>query len=118
DAIAIAQISPDGVIAKNASAAWNGKTFLIAWQEGTTIRAARLAPSLNLIDTTPITIGSGASPRVASSGDEFLVAWENGGNINARHLTATGALDAPLTLGPGTAPAVTRDSSRYFLDRE
>jgi hypothetical protein len=110
--VAIAQVSPDGVIAKNPSVAWNGKTFLIAWEEGAAIRAARVTSTLDVIDTAPIAIASnGSRPSVAAAGDEFLVAYESNQHVFARRVNANDTID----LGAGKSPAASRDGSRFFV---
>jgi hypothetical protein len=114
--IGFTQVSPDGVIATNASIAWNGKTFLIAWSDATGIRAARITPTMDLIDSAPISIANVPSrPSVASNGTDFLVAWQSGDRIVARRITAGATLDTPIDLGGGAHPIASRDGARFFV---
>jgi len=115
--IAIAQVSPDGARAGRVSASWNGQNFLVAWEDANSgsIQAARLTPSLNVIDTAPLNLGAALHPSVASAEGEFLIAYSTNGHVFARHLSPGGALDAPQLLGDGDAPAASRDSSRYLV---
>jgi hypothetical protein len=115
-AVGFAQVSPNGVVASDASIAWNGKTFLIAWSDAIGIRAARLTPTMNLIDTAPITIANVVSrPSVASAGDDFLVTWQSSDRILARRVTSAAALDDPIDLGAGSHPAASHDGLRFFV---
>jgi len=117
--VGFVQVSPADIYASNASVAWNGKTFLIAWTDITGIRAARITPTMDLIDTAPISIVNEFSlsrPSVASNGTDFLVAWQSGGDhIVSRRITGDAALDAPLILGSGARPIASHDGARFFV---
>jgi len=114
--IGFTQVSPDGVIATNASIAWNGKTFLIAWSDATGIRAARVTPTMDLIDTAPIVITNvPGRPSVASNGSDFLVAWETNGHVFSRPVSAGGTADVVTFFGAGAHPVASHDGTRFFV---
>lgn len=75
--------SPD---AENPAVAFDGKNFLVVWQEpgpdgSLDIRGARVSASGRLLDVNSLAILTAEraqrEPAVASSGDGFLVVWED-----------------------------------------
>ena len=61
--------------------AFDGSNFLVAWNGGVGISAARVSPAGTKLDTTPIVICDAVDvqmePAVGSNGDGFLVAWRD-----------------------------------------
>lgn len=61
--------------------AWSGDVYLITWQHGDgvlsggTILGRRVSADGVLLDPTPITVGTGAVPKVAGMNGDFLVAF-------------------------------------------
>jgi hypothetical protein len=64
--------------ASEVAAAYGNGTFLVAWADGVTIRAVRVADSGAIIDALPISVapeGFFVAPRVVWTGSTFFVAW-------------------------------------------
>jgi hypothetical protein len=121
------------------SAAWNGSQWLVAWEDyvpstapiafdpppsDILIRAARLSPSLTVLDPQPTLVSNTRSdigPLVASDGDSFLVAWSRlnyveGDSVFAQRISSTGSLLAPpngVRLNAGRAKSVAWDGLQF-----
>jgi len=114
------------------SAAWNGREWLVAWEdripipiviEGTYtqtfIKAARLSPSLTLLDPRPISLTDSTSdvtPIVASDGNDFLVVWTRPPDARAQRISADGSLLGNangVRIGSGYATSVVWDGLQY-----
>ena len=126
------------------SAAWNGQEWLVAWEDlipSTTIfidpgqaydiviKAARLSPSLMLLDSRPIAVSDtrqDSRPIVASNGDGFLVVWLRYQNsppyylgpsfVVAQRISSDGSLLAQasgIRLANGVAKSVAWDGQEY-----
>ncbi|HUR80005.1 MAG TPA: hypothetical protein VM733_04525 [Thermoanaerobaculia bacterium] len=119
----------------NPALSWNGSALLVAWTEDLYLNfdppstipqrvfAARVTPSLNVIDTAPLLVGdepkiAAGTPVIASNGNDWLVAWDGGGaGVRARRVSSNGTLegnDATL-LTRGFAPSLAFDGVRYAL---
>jgi hypothetical protein len=89
--------------------AFNGQNFLVAWRDGSAVRALRVNPSGALLDPSPILVDAAADTfSLAANGATWLIVTENyqggaGGLIGYR-IGANGALlDAGgVTLVPET----------------
>jgi len=111
------------------AASFNGTTFLVAWRRGSSFGAGsvagvRIATDGQILDSTPIGIGTAAADRtdvsVASVGTTWLVAWQGASGIVAARVSGSGAvLDATaVALGNSTstgAPAVAGDGTRFHV---
>lgn len=114
------------------SAAWNGREWLVAWEDRITIpsafegvyiqtfiKAARLSPSLTLLDPRPISLTdstSDATPIVASDGNDFLVVWTLPPGAMAQRISADGSLLGNangVRIGNGYATSVVWDGAQY-----
>jgi hypothetical protein len=116
--------------------AWSGSQYLLAWYEVTNatgldypvyrgnVRAARLSPSLTVLDTAPLTVDvafdeENSLPVVASDGRDFMIAWTHDDQFNpslrARSVSAGGALGDVVALGPGTTNSMIWDGHRFAL---
>lgn len=79
--VAPVEVAPYSAAITNCSVAWNGSTYLVAWDELSassavfgTIKARRFGPGLAPLDAAPITVMPGLRPQVAAIGDVFCVA--------------------------------------------
>jgi len=116
------------------SAAWNGREWLVAWEdripipipiEGTYtqtfIKAARLSPSLTLLDPRPISLTDSTSdvtPIVASDGNDFLVVWTLPPGAIAQRISADGSLlenANGVRIGNGYTTSVVWDGLQYAV---
>ncbi len=100
------------------SAASNGSTALVAFTGATQVVACRFTASGSPIDTTPLVIGAGGGPQVASNGTDFFVAWNVGSDfwqfpspdlvdVFGARVTAAGSVDAsPLPIATGPADQI------------
>jgi hypothetical protein len=118
------------------SAAWNGREWLVAWEdripipipiEGTYtqtfIKAARLSASLTLLDPRPISLTdtmSDVTPFVASDGHDFLVAWTlpipNPPGAMAQRISADGSMLGTtngVRIGSGYVTSAVWDGLQY-----
>jgi len=114
------------------SAAWNGREWLVAWEDRITIpsafegaytqtfiKAARLSPSLTLLDPRPISLTDSTSdvtPIVASDGNDFLVVWTRPPDARAQRISADGSLLGNangVRIGSGYATSVVWDGLQY-----
>jgi len=120
--------------------AWSGSRWLVAWEHtkplppgpnpptgapppapSHDVRAARLTPSLELLDPVEIVIantpsGDATRPSVASNGIDFLVAWSDRElGIRARRVASDGTLGDPVAFSRGTAPSVAMHGSDYVV---
>jgi hypothetical protein len=82
-------LTPPNMLPDGPAIAWNGSEWLVAFEEiifaiqplpysYARIRAARLSPSLTLLDPQPLSIAPGVkdfAPVVAASVDQFFIAW-------------------------------------------
>jgi len=99
-----------------AAASTSTTTLLVFWGVG--VMGYRFNTNGDPIDASPIAIGSGFLPSVATNGTDFFVAWNTGfdnGNVDAPNppdlldvygarVTAAGAVDAkPLPIATGPA---------------
>lgn len=129
-------IAPTGMLAGSPRAAWNGTELLVVWREmfgsqntllapptyRSNVRAARVSPSMTLLDPDPLRIAvsddqDNTMPQVASDGRDFLVAWTRTGvDVRARTVRADGTLgDVIPALGKGTASSMVWDGQRYAV---
>jgi len=126
----------------NLSSAWNGHEWLVVWEEltpsgilvdpgiayDTRIFAARLSPSLMLLDPRPIVVSNALNdsrPVVASNGDDFLLVWTHFKvegipasfySVVAQRVSSDGSLLAPangVRLAYGNAKSVAWDGLQY-----
>jgi hypothetical protein len=121
------------------SAAWNGREWLIVWEDGTPshaltdpwplydirIFASRISPSLTVLDPRPIVVSntlSDSRPAVASNGDGFLIVWSRYPSIGpnydvvAQRISSDGSLlDQPngIRFAGGVAKSATWDGLQY-----
>jgi large repetitive protein len=114
------------------SAAWNGREWLVAWEDRITIpsafegvytqtfiKAARLSPSLTLLDPRPISLTDSTSdvtPIVASDGNDFLVVWTLPPGAMAQRISADGSLLGTangVRIGSGSVTSVVWDGLQY-----
>ena len=127
------QVTADKTNNHNPHLAWNGSKFLAVWEEWTrsspingiflaSVRAARIAPALTLLDSTPIAVALtdgrivNSHAAVASDGRDFLVIWGSSFlGIQGRAITAAGNAGDPFTLADnGSAPDLVWDGKSYF----
>ncbi|AKF86337.1 hypothetical protein MFUL124B02_24945 [Myxococcus fulvus 124B02] len=89
------------------SVAFDGTNHVVAWMEGSQVRAARVSPGGAVLDTTPWEMSPVESsleqrPTVVSDGISSLVLWASrppeGSTLNTIHGTRTMAFDST----PGT----------------
>jgi hypothetical protein len=114
------------------SAAWNGREWLVAWDDRisiptpiqvtytqTFIKAARLSASLTLLDPRPILLTDttwDVTPFVASDGNAFLVTWTLPIYAMAQRISADGSLLGPangVRIGRGYVTDVVWDGRQY-----
>jgi hypothetical protein len=107
-------ISPAKMAVADPRVSWNGAQFLVVWRQlievptssqyrsfRGNILAARVSPSMVVLDPAPLSIAvsdseDAASPLVASNGSEVMVAWTASGAIRARTVKSNGALGATI----------------------
>jgi hypothetical protein len=130
---------PAGTLMGELSVAWNGRMWLVAWEEAqisypfyegppdaTTlaIRGARLSADLTPLDTQPITIIENEhviSSSVGSDGRDFLVAWssmvpaERQPIVRVQRIVSTGASFDTKSLFHGTLQDLVWDGTKYDL---
>lgn len=128
-------VAPANAMSAAISAAWNGREWLLAWEnlvpaaiffEGPAyelrINAARLSPSLALLDPAPIVLSnvSSSHPLAASDGNDFLVAWMDyrgpSGNVRAQRVSSDGSLLGQpdgVPLGSGYIKSIVWDGSQF-----
>ncbi|HEV7428666.1 MAG TPA: hypothetical protein VGQ46_20100 [Thermoanaerobaculia bacterium] len=129
---------PETTQAGMVSAAWNGREWLVAWEDllspnfpifvgpilpEFSIKAARLSSSLALLDPRPITLantGIDYRPVAASDGNDFLVAWtfspDYRGKVMAQRISSNGSLlsNAKGTgIANGRVTSVVWDGTQY-----
>ncbi|MBZ4398246.1 Ig-like domain-containing protein [Myxococcus sp. AS-1-15] len=89
------------------SVAFDGTNHVVAWMEGSQVRAARVSPGGAVLDTpawemSPVEASLEQRPRVVSDGISSLVLWASrppeGSTLNTIHGTRTMAFDST----PGT----------------
>jgi hypothetical protein len=132
--------APPNMLLGYLSVAWNGTTWLLAWEEEAiqkpylggpnpndpwhVMRAARLSAALIPLDTQPITISEPymgiLQPRVASDGRDFLVAWSapygSTPRVFAQRFLSTGApANAETLLFSGYVRDLVWDGRNYNL---
>ena len=118
--------------------AWNGSLWLVAWEKvipiscsictvpippSHDVNAARITPSLQLLDPVPIVIAGTQTdelePSVASNGTDFLVAWsearDTGSLVRVRHVAANGTLSAITDLSSGVLPTAAAHDGAYAV---
>ncbi len=99
--------------------ATNGRDFLVAWQEGHSIRAIRVGRDGRLLDPAAIVVSSDETdecrvlgPKIATNGSVYLVAWGSprtavtfDAAVKAKRISFDGALldAAPLPLATSFA---------------
>jgi hypothetical protein len=111
-------IAPDGMYA---SAAWNGRQYLVTWWDHPSIQAAtfdgtRAGPLLTIGSTL-------APPSISSNGDSWLIAWAqwdltlSGREVHARSVAADGTLGETQVIGnrtlAGSFSALARTGDGY-----
>ncbi|GEN12362.1 hypothetical protein MFU01_73990 [Myxococcus fulvus] len=88
---------------RHVSAAFDGTNHVVAWMEGSQVRATRVSPSGTMLETTPWEMSPVESslkqrPTVVSDGISSLVLWASrppeGSTLNAIHGTRTMAFDS------------------------
>ena len=116
------------------SIAWNGTTFLVAWEDSrgatTDVWAARVDGSGNLLDPGGILLSTAPdgqyAPSVAWDGTNFLVVWEDfrsGSNydIYGTRVSPAGSVLDPLGIpvspaaGDQIRPAVSSNGTAFFV---
>jgi len=133
--------APPNMLLGYLSVAWNGTTWLLAWEEEAfqkpylegpnpndpwhVMRAARLSAALKPLDTQPITISAPVNsfilqPRVASDGRDFLVAWSarhgSTPSVFIRRFLSSGVpADTETLLFNGTVEDLVWDGRNYNL---
>ena len=124
-------VSPN--VADTAAVSWNGERYLVVWRQVVpvtpilisvpayrgNILAARLSPSLAVLDATPLSIAvsndeDAVAPLVASNGADFLVAWTTG-TTRARIAKSDGTLGETIAIAPGSGTSLVWDGRRYAL---
>ncbi|MDC0713220.1 DUF5011 domain-containing protein [Stigmatella sp. ncwal1] len=100
-----------------------GGNYLVAWQQGGEVKAARISASTGqVLDTSPLalgTTGSGRLPAVAAQADTFLAVWSAAdGGLWSRRLRASDGVKlgtADLFVGAGAqgSPRVAFDGADY-----
>lgn len=76
-------------------------TCLVTWADAQfSVHIARIGLDGTLIDATPVTLGSGQTPRVAASSDGFLVLYGGGASLVPAQ-GAPQALQLPASAGAG-----------------
>ncbi|WP_052419680.1 DUF5011 domain-containing protein [Hyalangium minutum] len=112
--------SSSGVGAR-ARVAYRDGNYLVTWAKNGTVLAARIeAQGGQLLDSSPLIVGSGSFPAVTARDGEFLVVWYGSSALKARQLNSTsGALlgSADILVGqfPVSAPEVTFDGQDYRI---
>jgi hypothetical protein len=72
----VVQVFGPSITALNPAIAVNAShELLLVFQGIGEIRAARISQTGEIIDTTPLTLGSGTEPKAAATGDTFTIAW-------------------------------------------
>jgi hypothetical protein len=133
-------ITPQGMTATNPSVAWSGTQWLVAFEEVIAlpvffevppdlasrgnVRAARISPSMTLLDTEPLVIAtsdadlvSHRAPHAASAGgDDFLITWTRGffagpREVHARKLGAS----SPTYVAAGVAASAVWTGTSYAI---
>src|SRR5262245_8628289 len=113
----------------NAGVAFDGRNYLVVWQDYPSVNgqilAARVAPDGTVLDTTPISIvDDGYNPVVAFDGTNYMVAWWAygvGRTVNVTRVTPSGAvLDAGgIVIGRESyvvpAPAIGFNGTNYLV---
>lgn len=127
-------ISPAGRLVGNPVPSWNGREFLVAWNEmvldyaglqiffsSDRVLGSRLTDGLTLIDTEPLLIGdaegSDAGQRLASDGQDWLVAWRGGSQIRGQRILG-GRVFGPqegTPISAGIGHDVAWEGSRYAM---
>lgn len=127
-------LSPSANAELNASVAYNGTSWLVAWEDsrslgGSDIYGARVSPNGTILDPAGIAIstatGHQREPAVASNGSGWLVAYQDGRNatddIYATRLDASGAVQDAAGIPVSTAageqrhPGIASDGSGYLV---
>ena len=131
-------VSPEEMVISHPAASWNGSELLVVWTEetvldradppisfATKIHAARVSPSLTLLDPAPLLVAAVPGehqtfgpPAVASNGADWLVvSGFEFTDIVARRVLQNGVVDgsAPVKIGEGIAPAAAWDGRRYAV---
>lgn len=67
------EIAPRGGFIRSPEVAFDGTTYLVAWEDNDFIFARRLDGNLNLLDASPIAVMPGTELDVAAVGGTFLV---------------------------------------------
>jgi len=115
--------------AGDASVAFNGTNFLVVWWEqrsdGPCIRAARVTPRGEVLDSPSIPIPGSAldfeAPAVTSVGSDFLVVWSSGASIWAARVGNQGTILEPAPVALTTSddllvsPAVAFNGTNYLV---
>ncbi|HVR43279.1 MAG TPA: hypothetical protein VMS56_07495 [Thermoanaerobaculia bacterium] len=76
---------------------------LLAWNDGTAIRASRIDSAGRAMDVPPLVVGSVSSPSspgLAWDGGAFVVAWWDGAALRARRIDAGGGRGPLLSATP------------------
>ena len=122
------------------TAAWNGREWLVAWEDlvtsnsapfidtpvyDTFLKAARISSSLTLLDPKPIAVSETRSdfqPLAASDGNDFLIAWTRytanpAYSVITQRISSDGSLlgNAGIRIGTGRAKSVIWDGQQYAL---
>ncbi|HXK17907.1 MAG TPA: hypothetical protein VNG33_08895, partial [Polyangiaceae bacterium] len=102
--------------------------YLVAWVEpqAAQVLAARVATDGQVVDATPLLVGSGtgqrSSPSVASDGTDYAVVWDDAANgtddIFAAHVSSAGVASTAAAIASGsetqTNPGVASNGSGYL----
>jgi hypothetical protein len=128
-------VSPAGMSVSAPHAAWGGGEYLVGWIESivegfcimelcpihTSLRAARISPSLALLDPeplriTPLQYNSVYDPLVASNGRDFMAAWSNYTGIHTRFIAPDGSMGGTVDIAPtGETRSMVWDGLRYAV---
>ncbi|HYH09856.1 MAG TPA: hypothetical protein VEK11_22600 [Thermoanaerobaculia bacterium] len=117
-----------------AGAAWNGKQWLVTWNESITqpegplfpplppvyaLRGARISESMQLLDTAPLELSlahmTEANAVAAGGPADFAVAWSSNGIVFARRIATNGLLGDVVTLGGGHSPSIAWRGHDYVV---
>jgi large repetitive protein len=107
-------IQESAAVEDNATATFANGEYVVAFDDGTTVGAARITTAGAV---TPLTVGAGHTPKIAGGGTGALVVFENGGNISGSIYNGT-SFGAPFAIGGGGTsilPAVAANPGGDYL---
>ncbi|ADO69210.1 DUF5011 domain-containing protein [Stigmatella aurantiaca] len=108
-----------------ARVAYTGGNYLVAWEQGGDVKAARVTSSGQVLDTTPLSLavstGNERSPAVAARDGEFLAVWIGADNhlwgrrVRASDGVKLGSSDLFLGSAAVAPPEITFDVADYWV---